>query len=190
MDHMDIPVYRLFDKREKSFRQEITAQAPPAAAVMSALSSRIPLPASAKIFAMVRYGQGTFPAIGRLTMGEIALAVYKTHPLVFGQVREIGADGLRLQYLGKARPDVAEMSRMAILAPVQGLMVQGICFDVLSDMPVSKPRYFDSFDARQMQVRFTRMGACPRRQLNGFLAGLSHSRLSTGTCRVDMPAAE
>ena len=57
-----------------------------------------------KTFAMLRTEQSSLDRIKRMSMGEIACAVYNSKPAIMGQIVEMSQGGLSFDYIDQATP--------------------------------------------------------------------------------------
>ena len=134
------------------------------------LSTRC-VPTGAAI-ALLRPAGAPLPAIDRMNMGGIGMAVLKANPSKIGRIKDISSTGLAFYYVDAAERSV-QPSRLDILLAEKGFYLKDIDFSVVSDIRRIDDSDFDSNQIGQLAVSFQRLTPHQKRHLDRFIASFT-----------------
>ena len=104
-------------------------------------------------FAFMRSFSAPLEKIGSMSMGDIALAVFRTNPSKAGQVRDISLAGMAFSYVAsdscKEGPCVLDL-----LMAESGFYLKNLRYTVVSDIRISDDPDSYSITTKRISVRF------------------------------------
>ena len=125
-------------------------------------------PAARGAFALLRSRSAIITDIDKMTMGDIAFAVMRSKPARIGQIINISMGGLVFQYArevqGSAKPRCLDI----LLADCR-YYLDGLHFEMVTDVPSPGEFEFDSVKTGLISVKFKDLTVLQKKQLNHFL---------------------
>ncbi len=100
----------------------------------------------------------------RMSMGEIALAVYKLKPAIIGEIQDFSMGGLSLIYSQLRRPLPSDAG-LDILITEKSFHLSDLAFRVIFDMQVNAQLPASPVKSRYMGVAFEDLGPAEAAQL-------------------------
>jgi len=119
-------------------------------------------------FAVLRSKSSIVSDISKMNMGDIAFAVMRLNPAKLGQIMNISRGGLVFQY-AQAAQGSEKPSRLDILLADCRFYLDGLQFEMVTDVSSPSEYEFDSVKTRQVAVKFKNLTAKHRKRLNHFL---------------------
>jgi len=109
------------------------------------------------------------------SMGEIACAVYRSKPVKFGRIKNIGLGGLSFRYIAGQEPSSPSLVLDILLADC-GFYLESLMFKTIVDFEVDPDFSGNSIQMKQHQVQFERMTPGQNWKLKYFIQNYSRIR--------------
>lgn len=125
-------------------------------------------PAQQGAFALLRFNNADFRGIGRMSMGDIACAVFKCRPRRVGQIRDISLGGVSFSYVdgGECRE---EDCKLDILVAESAFYLEDLPFRLVTDLAVSEEAGFQVMKTKIVGLQFKNLSSRQNAQLKRFI---------------------
>jgi hypothetical protein len=124
-------------------------------------------------FALIRPVSVTQLRVADRSMGEIACAVYRSKPVKFGRINNIGMDGLSFDYItGEQR--LGQPLVLDILLADRGFYLANLTFKTICDVKVAADFSMDPIKMRRHHVQFERLAPSQIRKIQYFILHYSN----------------
>ena len=104
-------------------------------------------------FALLRTHVMNMNQIEKMSMGEVALSVFKSDAVKIGQIKDASIGGLSFNYFGDNGKSKAPLE-LDILVADKNFYLNNISFKIISDAKVPGQISFEVFKMRQMSIQF------------------------------------
>jgi len=109
-----------------------------------------------------------FRNICKMSLAEIACAVFKSNPVSIGEITDINMQGMAFQYIERPeRPD--NFTHLDILVAENDFYLRDLQVKVISDVAVPEDIRLGSFKTRRTGVRFIDLDADQKSALHTFI---------------------
>ena len=122
---------------------------------------------------------GTFAVIGpenayldeikKMSMGEIACAVYKSNPKKLGQIIDMSQGGLAFSYIDK-RERSGKSQAMDILSAGNQFYLENVLFKTIMDADAADEPAFSPIKLKRQRIQFVNLTSDQKRKLAHFLS--------------------
>jgi hypothetical protein len=128
-------------------------------------------------FAIIRSEPSRLGQIEMMSRGEIAIAVYKSKPILKGQIINISRIGLSFRYFpNEEQPDQA--GELDILFANMSFYVENLPFKTISDLDVDNEYSYSSLKRKLLRVQFGELDSHQISQLDYFIQNCTMDRRS------------
>jgi hypothetical protein len=110
-------------------------------------------PAKKDAFALIRPAGAGHLRIANRSMAQIACAVYRSKPVRFGRIIDIGMGGLVFRYINGEERSIPSLV-LDILVADSGFYLEGLMFKDIADMAITDDFTINSFKMRLNRVQF------------------------------------
>jgi hypothetical protein len=117
-----------------------------------------------RLFAVVRSDNHQLNSIDDMSKGEIAFAVFKSHPPRMGEIIEISLGGLSFSYIEK-EADLTEASELDILFVDEGFHLRQLPFKPVLDTAIIDSNRVRTLPMKRQTVKFKGLSELQKKQL-------------------------
>ncbi len=103
-----------------------------------------------------------------MSMGEIALEVYKSKPTQMGQIIDISRGGLAFRYIDEKEIS-SELYEIAIIFAVDFFCMDNVLAETISDFEIESENPFASFTIRRCSFQFKKLTLKQNSMLDYFI---------------------
>lgn len=107
------------------------------------------------VFAVIRGPSGRLDHFTEMSMGEIAVSVYKSNPVKLGQIKNISAGGLAFHYI-PAKSSLDGPFELDILMTEKNIYLHNVPFEIISDEKIEKNRV-QTVPVKRTSLRFVNL---------------------------------
>ncbi|RZB38523.1 MAG: hypothetical protein SRB2_00271 [Desulfobacteraceae bacterium Eth-SRB2] len=119
-------------------------------------------------FALIRPVSAKQIRVADRSMGEIACAVYRSKPEMFGRINNISMDGLSFDYIA-GREQSSQSLVLDILLADRGFYLANLTFKTICDVKVASGFSMDPIKKRRHHVQFKRPTPAQIRKIQYFI---------------------
>jgi len=105
------------------------------------------------IFAVIRGPSGRLNHFTEMSMGEIAVSVYKSNPVKLGQIKNISVGGLAFHYI-PAKNNLEGPYELDILMTEKNIYLHNVPFEIISDEMIEKKPQVQEMPVKRTSLRF------------------------------------
>jgi hypothetical protein len=109
-------------------------------------------------FAMLQARSSGLGDISGMSMGQIGMAVLKSHPLKMGEIKNVSRSGLLFHYPAGCRSELSARKIDIVLAE-NAICLKGLDFITIADTEVDEGRPFAPIKTNQQQIQFINLTA-------------------------------
>lgn len=156
----------LIPRRRLPLRRQVKVYAPPDERIERRSVPRYAVNRTA--VALIGSDAEKFRDICKMSMAEIACAVFKSNPASIGEITDINMHGMSFQYLEKPnRPD--NFTHLDILMAENDFYLKDLRVEIISDVDVPEDIRLGSFKTRRTGVRFVDLSVDQKSALRDFI---------------------
>jgi hypothetical protein len=119
-------------------------------------------------FAVVRSNDTPLDKIKKMSMGEIACAVYKANPEKVGQIIDLSQGGLSFSYIDK-RDACLELFGIDILSADNSFYLDNLSYKTVMDVETADEPSFSPIKVKRQGIKFTELTPDQLAKLKYFL---------------------
>ncbi len=128
-------------------------------------------------FALIRSAPSGLGQIETMSRSEIAIAIFKSEPILKGQIININRDGLSFRYFpNKEQPN--QSAELDILFANISFYLENLPFKTISDLDVDNEFSYSSQNRKLMKVQFGELDSHQISQLDYFIQNCTVERRS------------
>ena len=111
-----------------------------------------------EVFAIIRSHKMPIEHENEMTMAEIAVSVYNSHPIKLGRLKNISTNGLCMSYIEYSTTEAGPLE-LDLLVIKDHFFIDGISFEVVYDIESKTASFFDDFKVRLLGIAFNHLSA-------------------------------
>lgn len=119
-------------------------------------------------FVVVRTGRDKIEGIQNMSMGEIALAVFKSKPNKIGQIKDMSKSGLCFEYV-KSGKECGKPRKLDILRAEGDFCLNDLDFKTISDNETAETLPYEPVRTKLSSVQFVNLTQMQKKMLEAFL---------------------
>ena len=108
------------------------------------------------VFAVIRGPSGRLDHFSKMSMGEIAVSVYKSNPVKLGQIKNISVGGLAFHYIS-AKSSLDGPFELDILMTEKNIYLHNVPFEIISDKLIEKKPRVQAMPIKRTSLRFVNL---------------------------------
>ncbi len=128
-------------------------------------------------FALMRSAPSNLDRIKDMSRGEIAIAVFKSKPILKGQIISIGRDGLTFRYFSSEERSSHSVELDILFADIR-FYLENLPFKTISDLDVDNEFAYSSLKRKLLRVQFGELDLHQISQLDYFIQNCTMERRS------------
>ncbi len=119
-------------------------------------------------FAILRSETDYLDNIDKMSMGEIAIAVYKTEPQKLGQIKNISMGGLSFEYIEGCRNHMDPLE-LDVLMTEKGIYLHNIPYKTITDEVITDELTLNAVNMKRLTIMFTDLSKHQKTKLRSLI---------------------